>query len=150
MIATDLNADGFIDMYVGNDFHENDYLYINIRDKTLNESIGSFKTQSSQYTMGVDVADLNGDGYKDIFSTDMMLPYDGQIKMCSGGNNTKQVADIKEHYGFLTQYARNHMQIYRPSMNSFIEEALISQVFVSDWSWLVLLQDFDNSGTTDI
>ena len=149
VVTADLNGDGHTDIYVGNDFHENDYLYLNNGDKTFTESISESLTHTSQYTMGVDAADINGDGHTDIFTTDMM-PYDSEIKLRSGGNDTKQVADIKESYGFLTQYARNNMHIMRPALGYFTEEAVMSSVFATDWSWSVLLQDFNNDELTDI
>ena len=65
--VVDINNDGWIDIYVGNDFHENDYIYINNKDKTFTESFKKYFKHSSRFTMGVDVADLNNDGELDIF-----------------------------------------------------------------------------------
>ena len=76
--TTDINNDGWMDIYVGNDFHENDYIYINNQDGTFTESFTQYLTHSSRFTMGVDVADLNNDAKLDIFVTDMM-PYDAAI-----------------------------------------------------------------------
>ena len=71
----DINGDGWTDIYVGNDFHENDYLYFNNGDKTFSEVIADWTDHTTQFSMGVDIADLNNDLLPDIYSTDM-LPFD--------------------------------------------------------------------------
>ncbi len=76
--VSDIDMDGFPDIYVGNDFHENDYLYINQRDGTFKEELSNKTMHTSQFTMGVDVADLNNDGFSEIVSMDM-LPSDPKI-----------------------------------------------------------------------
>ncbi len=148
LVTSDLNNDGWVDIYVGNDFHENDYIYINNRDGTFTEDIKGYMTHSSQFTMGVDAADINGDGFIDIFTTDMM-PYSSDILMKSGGNDTEQIVKIKKDFGYHTQYSRNMMQL-KDKRNGFSEQAFISETYASDWSWSVLLQDFNNNGNTDI
>ena len=84
--ATDINNDGWLDIYVGNDFHENDYIYINNKDKTFIESVKKSISHSTHFTMGIDVADLNFDGHQDIFTTDMM-PFDSKIFLKYGEFN---------------------------------------------------------------
>lgn len=148
VVATDINSDGFPDIYVSNDFHENDYLYINQGDKTFKESIAEYTAHNSQFTMGVDAADIDGNETIDIFTTDMM-PFDPQIFLKSGGNDTEQLKKVKKDLGFLEQYSRNHLYINQDN-KQFSEQAHITKTFATDWSWSVLLQDFDNSGTTDI
>ena len=148
LITSDLNNDGWVDIYVGNDFHENDYFYLNNGDGTFSESIEKYFNHTSQFTMGVDAADINGDGKMDLFTTDMM-PYHADIYMRSGGNDTEQIVDIKKDFGYLTQYSRNMLQISE-GKRGYSEQALITKTFATDWSWSVLLQDFDNSGSTDI
>jgi hypothetical protein len=148
VITSDLNGDGWVDIYVGNDFHENDYLYINNGDGTFIESIEKLVPYSSQFTMGVDAADIDGDGTIDIFTTDMM-PFEADIMMKSGGNDSEQIVKIKKDFGYHTQYSRNMMLMNNRS-NGFSEEGFITGTYASDWSWSVLLQDFDNDGSTDI
>ena len=146
--VSDFNEDGWPDLYIGNDFHENDYLYLNNQDKSFTESIETAVNHTSRFTMGVDIADLNNDGFSDIFTTDM-LPFDPKILLKSGGEDSDKIARIKEKYGFKTQYARNHMHINKGN-NTFSDLALMTETFASDWSWGVLLADFDNDGWNDI
>jgi len=146
--VSDINDDGWLDIYVGNDFHENDYIYINNKDKTFSESIKKSIYHSTHFTMGIDVADLNSDGHQDIFTTDMM-PYDPKIFLKSGGEDEDQVSRIKKEFGFEPQLARNHFHLNRGD-GSFSEIALLTKTYATDWSWGVLLQDFDADGLNDI
>ena len=146
--TTDFNNDGWLDIYIGNDFHENDYLYLNNKDKTFTESIKNSMSHTSHFTMGVDIADLNQDGSLDVFTTDMM-PYDPKIFLKSGGEDLDKISRIKKDLGFEQQFSRNHMQISRGN-NTFSEVAIQTNTHATDWSWGVLLQDFDSDGRDDI
>lgn len=148
VITSDINGDGLPDIYVGNDFHENDYLYINQGGNIFKESISSYTAHCSQFTMGLDAADINRDGTLDLFLTDMM-PHDPGIYLMSGGNDTEQLKKIKKEFGYLEQYSRNHLFI-NEQQKKFSEQAYITNTFASDWSWGTLLADFDNNGLTDI
>ncbi|MBV6654059.1 MAG: VCBS repeat-containing protein, partial [Mameliella sp.] len=99
-------------------------------------------------SMGVDIADLNNDQLPDIFSTDM-LPFDEEIYQKSGGEDTDQLKKIKSDLGFEEQYARNHLQL-NSGHGYFTDLALQTRTFATDWSWGVLMQDFDNNGRKDI
>ena len=148
LTTTDFNNDGWLDLYVGNDFHENDYIYINNKDKTFTESIKKSMSHTSHFTMGVDVADLNQDGKLDVFTTDMM-PYDSKIFLKSGGEDLDKISRIKKDLGFEQQFSRNHMQI-NSGNNTFYDVAIQTNTHATDWSWGVLLQDFDSDGKEDI
>ena len=148
VITTDINDDGFPDIYVGNDFHENDYLYINQGNNTFKESIAEWVDHTSQFTMGVDAADINQDGKLDLFTTDMM-PQNPMIKLKSGGNDSEVIANIKKDFGFHKQYARNHLLV-NDCRHQFTDRAYISGTFATDWSWSPLVQDFNNDGVSDI
>lgn len=148
LIASDINQDGWMDIYVGNDFHEIDYLYINQGDKTFIESSEQYFSHTSQSTMGMDIADMNNDHLFDIFTLDMM-PDDYKIFLKSAGEDMNMVSQIKSNFGFASQYTRNHFQLNRDN-KSFSEIALITETYATDWSWSVLLQDFDNDGLNDI
>ncbi len=146
--TVDINNDGYIDIYVGNDFHENDYLYINNGDKTFSELSSMKLSHTSRFTMGVDIADINGDLIQDIFTLDMM-PYKSDIFMKSGGEDSDKVSQIKKDYGYNEQFARNHMQL-GSKQGIFKDVALITNTYASDWSWSVLIEDFDNDTDRDI
>ena len=146
--CADINGDGWTDIYVGNDFHENDYLYLNNGDKTFTEAIADWTDHTTQFSMGADIADINNDLLPDIYSTDM-LPFSEEVYMKSGGEDTDQVKRIKKDLGFEDQFARNHLQI-NTGQSTFIDVALKTRTFSTDWSWATLLQDFDNNGWKDI
>ena len=148
LVTSDINQDGWMDIYVGNDFHENDYLYINQGDGTFKESIEDFISHTSRFSMGVDVADINGDNLLDIISMDM-LPRDPSILLKSGGEDQNQVVDIKLDFGYYHQYARNTLQLNKGN-KQFAEIGMMSGIFATDWSWSVLVQDFDNDGNSDV
>lgn len=144
----DFNGDGWPDIYVSNDFTENDYLYLNQQDGTFKESLESLIANTSRYSMGNDAADLNGDGRPDIITTDM-LPEDPEIWMKSVGEDKVEVYSIKKQFNYGDQYVRNHLQLNQ-SKKGFSEIALYAGTFASDWSWSPLIFDMDNDGLMDI
>jgi enediyne biosynthesis protein E4 len=144
----DFDGDGWLDIYVSNDFTENDYLYLNQQDGTFREALEDLISSTSRYSMGNDAADLNGDGLPEIFTTDM-LPEDPEIWMKSVGEDKAEVYQIKQKFGYADQYVRNHLQLNR-GIKGFAEIALYSGVYASDWSWSPLIFDMDNDGLPDI
>ena len=148
IISSDINDDGWPDLYIGNDFHENDYIYINNKDGTFTESVKRLTTHTSRFTMGVDIADINNDGFRDVFTTDM-LPYDKEVFLKSAGEDSDKVNQIKREIGFEDQLARNHL-LLNSGNNSFNDIALQTNTFATDWSWSALIQDFDNDSWNDI
>jgi hypothetical protein len=144
----DVNGDGWPDIYVSNDFTENDYLYLNQQNGTFLESLESMICSTSRYSMGNDLADLDGDGLPEIFTTDM-LPIAPEIWMKSVGEDKDEVYQIKKQFGYGDQYVRNHLQLNQGE-NGFAEIALFSGVYASDWSWSPLIFDMDNDGHADI
>lgn len=146
--AEDFNADGWLDLYVSNDFTENDYLYLNNKDGTFREALAEMISSTSRYSMGNDAADLNGDGLPEIFTTDM-LPENPEIWMKSVGEDKAEVYQIKKQFGYQDQYVRNHLQVNQGN-GRFAEVALFAGVYASDWSWSPLIFDMDNDGLVDI
>ncbi|HYH14587.1 MAG TPA: VCBS repeat-containing protein [Flavisolibacter sp.] len=146
--VSDIDLDGFPDMYVGNDFHENDYLYINQKNGTFKDAITESTMHTSQFSMGVDVADVNNDAHPEIISMDM-LPSDPYILKRSLGEDEFNTFQMKVRYGYNHQYARNNLQWNRGN-GHFSEVGLYSGVAATDWSWAPLWMDFDNDGLKDL
>lgn len=146
--VSDINLDGYPDIYIGNDFHENDYLYINQKNGQFKDLAGNEMMHTSQYTMGVDVADANNDGFPEIISVDM-LPSDPYILKRSLGEDTYDIFFLKIGYGYNYQYTRNNLQLNKRN-NHFSETGLYSGVAATDWSWSPLWMDFNNDGLKDL
>jgi len=146
--CADINLDGWPDLYVGNDFHENDYLYINQKNGTFSEENNQRLMHTSQFSMGVDIADVNNDGYPEIISMDM-LPSDPYILKRSLGEDDYDLFYEKISYGYNYQYTRNNLQ-YNRRNGMFSEVGLYSGVYATDWSWAPLWMDFDNDGSKDL
>ncbi len=146
--VADINLDGYPDLYVGNDFHENDYLYINQKNGTFKEEINDHIMHTSQFSMGVDVADINNDGYPEIISMDM-LPSDPYILKRSLGEDEYDLFQYKIGAGYNYQYTRNNLQLNRRN-GMFSEIGLYSGIYATDWSWAPLWMDFDNDGLKDL
>ncbi|MGH2646148.1 MAG: FG-GAP repeat domain-containing protein, partial [Ginsengibacter sp.] len=146
--VSDINLDGYPDIYVANDFHENDYLYINQHNGTFKENLTDCMMHTAQFSMGVDVADVNNDGYPDIINMDM-LPSDPKILKSSLGEDEYDLFYNKLTYGYNYQYTRNNLQLNRCN-GMFSEVGLYSGVYATDWSWAPLLMDFDNDGLKDL
>ncbi len=90
----DISNDGFPDIYISNDFHENDYLYINNGNGTFSERLTEMIAHTSRSSMGNDVGDINNDGLLDIFVLDMM-PDEEKIRKQSGGEDDYELFEIK-------------------------------------------------------
>ncbi|MBS1746365.1 MAG: VCBS repeat-containing protein [Bacteroidetes bacterium] len=146
--VADVNMDGWPDIYIGNDFHEKDYLYINNHDGTFKEEDSNFFMHTSQYTMGVDVADVNNDALPDIVTMDM-LPSDPYILKRSEGEDENDIFKLKIKYGYSYQYTRNNLQ-YNRGDGVFSEIGLYAGIAATDWSWSPLWIDFDNDGRKDL
>src|SRR6478736_917941 len=148
VMVCDINEDTYPDIYVCNDFYERDYLYINQRNGTFKEEIEKWTSHLCLSAMGIDIADINNDGLKDIFITDMMPETDERTKAVMEFD-THDVFELKQSRGFYQQYIQNTLQINNGN-NSFSEIAYFSGVAKTDWSWAGLLFDMDNDGYRDI
>ncbi|MBC7748712.1 MAG: VCBS repeat-containing protein [Methylotenera sp.] len=149
LAVSDFNLDGYPDIYVGNDFHEDDYYYLNNGDGTFTESLKQYFGHTSRFSMGVDVADVNHDGFPDILSLDM-LPEDEKVLKSSLGDDNVQMLKMRtEKLGYHYQYSRNMLQLNQAG-GGFTETALLSGVAATDWSWSTLFGDYDQDGEQDI
>ena len=146
----DFNNDGWNDMYVGNDFHENDYYYLNNRDGTFTESGAKHFNHYSRFSMGNDAADFNNDGQMDIVTADM-LPEDEKILKSYGSDENPDIYNLKIiKNGFQNQFSKNCLQRNNGDGISFSETGLLSGISATDWSWCPLFADFDNDGNKDL
>ena len=144
----DVDNNGYPDIYIGNDFHENDYLYLNNGDGSFTENIHEQIQHTSRSSMGNDLADFNNDGLIDIISLDM-LPEDEVVLKNSAGEDAFDIYQLKLSFGYERQFARNTLQINNGN-NSFSEVGLMAGVAATDWSWSALFADLDNDGLKDL
>ena len=144
----DINNDGFPDIYVSNDFHENDYLYINNGNGTFSERLTEHFAHTSRSSMGNDIADINNDGLPDVIVLDM-LPDDEKISKQSGGEDDYELSELKLKYGYNHQFVRNTLQLNLGG-GMFSEIGAFAGVWSTDWSWSPLFCDVDNDGWKDL
>jgi hypothetical protein len=150
--VSDLNLDGYPDLYVSNDFWENDYLYMNQRDGTFRQVLEKSMAHTSRFSMGSDIADINNDGLPDIITLDM-LPRDESVIKTSAGEDPMEIYKFKQTYGFHRQVSRNCLQINQFVTDSsvfFSDGAFMYGVAATDWSWAPLFADFDNDRYRDL
>jgi len=147
----DVTNDGYPDIYVGNDFFENDYLYINQKDKTFSEVISKDKTNlghTSHYSMGNAIADLNNDSQLDIVSLDM-LPENLTTYKTSGLEFPYQTYQYYLKNGYAPQFMQNTLH-YNNGNGTFSETAYLSGIAATEWSWSPIVADYDNDGFKDL
>ncbi|MEK0422846.1 MAG: hypothetical protein RLZ95_756 [Bacteroidota bacterium] len=158
VVVTDINKDGWKDIYVTNDYLPNDYLYINNHDGTFSDKLNDYFKHTSVNSMGTDVADVNNDGLMDFITLDMN-PRDNFRKKMMMNPNSYQTFQNNDLYGYNYQYVRNTLQINQgPRVNGndsvgapiFSEIAYMSGIAETDWSWTPLLADLDNDGHRDL
>ncbi len=148
--VADFNNDGWEDVYIGNDFHENDYYYLNNGKGGFTESGENHFGHYSRFSMGNDAADYNNDGHLDIITVDM-LPPDEKVLKTYGSDENADIYRFKlEKNGFQYQCSRNCLQRNNGNGSSYSEAALIAGVSATDWSWCPLFADFNNDGNKDL
>lgn len=151
LAVSDINNDGYPDIYIGNDFFENDYLYINQKDGTFKDVISGDDNKlghTTHFSMGNDIADINNDGLTDIVSLDM-LPEDLETYKSSG---TEHPFPTYQHYlrnGYSPQFMQNTLHLNLGS-NRFSEIGNLAGISATEWSWGSLIADFDNDGHKDL
>jgi len=144
----DVNNDGWEDIYVSNDFFERDYLYINNQDGTFSEELEDQITATSVASMGADMADINNDGYNDIFVTEMLPSEYERLKTVTTFEDWNKY-QLNVNSGYYHQFTRNTFQLNNAD-NSFSEISRLSGVEASDWSWGALIFDMDHDGFKDL
>lgn len=144
----DVNNDGWEDIYVSNDFFERDYLYINNQNGTFSEEFENQIESTSGASMGADMADINNDGYNDIFITEMLPSEYKRLKTVTTFEDWNKY-QLKVKNGYYHQFTRNTLQLNNTN-NSFSEIGRLSGVEASDWSWGALFFDMDHDGLKDL
>jgi len=144
----DVNGDEWPDLYISNDFYERDYLYINQKDGTFREEIEQWMNHLSEASMGADIADINNDGYPDIFTTEMLPGDEYRLKTNTLFKNYNS-HDLEQQRGFYNQYSQNCLHLNNGD-RTFSDIAHYAGVAATDWSWGALLFDMDNDGWRDI
>ena len=150
---SDINNDGWPDIYVTNDYDERDFLYLNNHNGTFREVLTKSAGHISEFAMGSDIADYNNDGRPDIMVLDM-LPEDNHRQKLLKGADTYDKYNMRVDYGFHHQQMRNTLQLNNGNDTSgapiFSEVGQYAGVFSTDWSWAPLFADFDNDGWKDL
>ena len=155
---TDINNDGWKDIYVSNDYLSNNILYINNHDGTFTDRCNEYFKHTSKNAMGNDIADINNDGLEDIIELDMAPADNYRLKMINNPVNY-QTFQNTARYGYMYQYARNTLQLnLGPKVLDndsigppvFSEIAYYSGISQTDWSWAPLAVDADNDGYRDL
>lgn len=147
-VAGDLNKDGTQDLYVANDFIENDYFYINYGDGTFKESVKTLTNHVPYYSMGVDFGDINNDGDDEILVVEMRPEDYKRSKTTMPAMQPEYFLQLKS-LGFQDQYMHNALQ-YNHSNGFFTDISQLSGVDKTDWSWAAMINDLDNDGYKDI
>lgn len=149
----DLDKDGWMDIYVCNDFFERDYIYMNNGDGTFREELERQMQSISVASMGSDIADITGDGLPEIFVTEMLPEPDDRFKTTMTFENwDKYQNNLK--YGYYHQFTRNMLHrnngIFPDKGLTFSELGRMAGVEATDWSWSALITDFDADGHKDL
>lgn len=145
---SDVNGDGWSDIYISNDYSVPDYLYINNKNGTFTDQIQSKLRHTSHFSMGNDIIDVNNDALPDIFTLDM-LPEDNRRQKLLFAPDNYEKFDLTVRSGFYYQYMRNMLHINNGN-GTFSEIGQLSGISNTDWSWAPLFADYDNDGWKDL
>lgn len=146
--VSDINGDNLPDIYVGNDYVEDDYMYLNNGNGTFTDVLRQQIAHTSRFTMGIDIADINNDSLPDILTLDMLPEDNTRQKLLTFPDNWNSYQSTLEN-GFWHQNMRNMLHINNGN-NTFSEVGQMSGISNTDWSWAPLIADFDNDGWKDI
>ena len=153
-LINDFNDDGWMDIYVANDFLSNDLIYINNQDGTFTNRAGDVFKHFSFSAMGSDIADVNNDGQLDIFTTEMQPYYNKRKKLFQGPSNYQKEIFTRK-FKYQNQYFRNTLQLNQgmnveTGLQLFSDTGMFSGVQETDWSWAPLFADYNNDGWQDL
>ncbi len=146
--VADFNNDNWPDIYVCNDFYEQDYLYINQQDGTFSEKLEEYCRYISLSSMGCDAGDINNDGFIDLITLDMLPATNYGQKIVAGPDNYEKITKL-DKTGFYHQTTRNMLQLNNNGEN-FTEIGQYAGIYKTNWSWSALFCDYDNDGLKDL
>ena len=146
--VADINNDGLPDIYISNDYLAPDCLYMNKGHGIFKDELDERISVTSQFSMGNDIADINNDGWPDIYTLDM-LPEDNMRQKLLFGSDNFELFDLRVKCGLHAQYMRNMLHLNNGN-GSFSEIGQLAGVSNTDWSWAPLFADFDNDGWKDL
>ena len=156
VVISDVNHDNWPDIYVANDYLANDLLWINNRNGTFTNTIARSMKHQSYSSMGVDAGDINNDGLPDIISLDMQPENNKRKKLMYSFLNYDRYV-LERNAGYEDEYMRNMLQLNNGNRNIadtfvpfFSEVGQMAGISETDWSWSVLMADFDNDGWKDV
>lgn len=147
--VSDINEDDWLDFYIASDYYIPDALFINQQDGTFSDEIKEFTNHISFYGMGMDIADVNNDGLQDIFVLDMAANDHVRSKTLMASMNTKRFDYLVNKADFHHQYMYNSLQL-NTGLNKFSNISQATKMANTDWSWSVLMNDFDHDKDKDI
>ncbi len=145
---SDINGDGWPDIYISNDYSVPDRLYINDGKGKFVDKLKQQIGHTSFYSMGNDIADINNDNLPDIYTLDM-LPEDNKRQKLLFGADNYQAFNLNLRVGFYYQYMRNMLQLNNDD-HTFSEIGQLAGISNTDWSWAPLFADYDNDGWKDL
>ena len=148
IVNADLNTDGYQDIFVANDYADNDYMFINQKNGTFKDQIKTATNHISLFSMGTDIADINNDGYEDIYVTEMLPENYKRSKVSMPRMDVQGFWAIVDS-GFQKQYMHNALHLNHGN-GFFSDISQLAGVAKTEWSWSTLLCDFDNDGNRDI
>ena len=156
IVITDVNNDNWPDIYVANDYIGNDLLWLNNKNGHFSNVISTSLKHQSYNSMGTDAADINNDGLPDLAVVDMLPETNDRKKIMFNGSSQEKY-DMQQRFGYEPSFVRNMLQlnngnreINHQQQPFYSEIGQLSGVFETDWSWSVLMADFDNDGWKDI
>jgi enediyne biosynthesis protein E4 len=156
VVITDVNQDNRPDIYVANDYIANDLLWLNNGDGSFSNVISASIKHQSYNSMGVDAADINNDLLPDLLTLDM-LPENNERKKMMLNSTNQEKFDMQIRYGYEPAYMRNMLQLHNGTRKInqrnepfYSEIGQLAGISATDWSWSVLMADFDNDSRKDI